>query len=116
MDARVTALEGDMKEVKAPLQGLAVSSARIGAIPGTLATKADVERGAGETRTLAEALHGFDTRVRGVETGSITVANAAIAKNPGPWQLPAVLGVAIVVCGAAAAGAGYLLPLAGLLH
>lgn len=114
MEARVTALEADMRDVKASLNGLTTSSAEIKVILGTLATKSDIERGAGDTRTLAEALHGLDTRLGKVETGAINVANAAIAKNIGPWQLPAVLGVTIVVGGAALAGAGYLLHLAGL--
>ncbi len=116
MEARVTNLEADMKDVKASLKGLELSLVRIEAVLGTLATKTDIERGAGDTRTLAEALHGLDTRVKNVETGSLAVANAAIARNLGPWQLPAVLGATIVVGGAALAGAGYLLHLAGVLH
>ena len=116
MEPRVAALEADMKEVKASLKGLEVSSARIEAILGTLATKSDVEKNSGETRLVAEALHGLDKRVSLIETGSLSIANAAIGKNIGPWQLPAVLGASIVVGGAALAGAGYLLHLAGVLH
>ena len=105
-----------MKDMKGSLNGLELSSARIEAVLGTLATKLDVEKNAGETRLVAEALHGLDRRVGLIETGSISIANAAISKNIGPWQLPAVIGASIVVGGAALAAAGWLLHLAGVIQ
>ena len=105
-----------MKEVRSSLQSIMLSSARVEGVLSTLATKADVEKNAGDIRSVAETLRGFDTRLSTVESGSLAVANAAISKNIGPWQLPAVLAATIIVGGAAMAGAGWPLRFAGIIH
>ena len=123
MEPRVAALEADMKDVKASLHRLELSSQRIeqsliairvDVLP-TLSTKLDIANTNKDIQLVQESLRGVDKRVALVESGSQTIANAAIGKNIGPWQMPAIIGASIVVGGAALAGAGYLLRLAGML-
>ena len=81
-----------MKDVKASLNGLAVSSAEIKAILGTLATKEDAVRGAGETKLVAEAVNGLGNRVGLMETRLTGLSSTVDAKLVSGGQMFVIFG------------------------
>ena len=99
MEARVIALEADMKDVKASLQGLEVSSARIEATLASLATKADAARVEAASTVTAGNVASLDDRLVKVETAINDVVKSAVGKAIGPIQLPAIIVSTIVLLG-----------------
>ena len=108
MELRVTALEADMKDVKAGLSRLEVSSARIEAILGSMATKSDLAASTGAANVLSERVSALDVRFGRVERAVEGAMTVAISKSIGPWQFPAILGASAAVLGVAAAAIGWL--------
>ena len=105
---RVTALEADIKDVKAGLSRLEVSSARIEAILGSMATKSDLAASTGAANVLSERVSALDIRFGKVERAVEGAMTAAISKSISPWQFPVILGASAVVLGVAAAAIGWL--------
>lgn len=107
--SRVNALEADLKDVKAGLSRLEVSSARIEAGLSSMATKSDLVASSGAANVLSERVSALDARFGKVERAVEGAMTVAISKSIGPWQLPAILGASATVLGVAAAAIGWLL-------
>ncbi len=102
MDARVTRLEEDMRDVRSTLGRLEPMITRIDAAIPHLATKAELF---GELSSVRGELSSFREDVR----GEISSVREELARKPGVagmWAMGATL-VTLVV-GAMAAGAAYL--------
>jgi hypothetical protein len=97
MEARVSALQTDLKDVKAALSRIDVSLARIEVTLGSLASKADIALATGAISTLAEKMSGQGMRLTNVETAINETVKLAVGKAVGPWQLPIVLAASGVV-------------------
>ncbi len=91
MDVRVTALETDMRDVKASLKGLESSSARIEATLAVVATKADVAAVAGTVSALTERLHAHSERLSAVEKSVADTINTALSKSLGAGSIIAMI-------------------------
>lgn len=83
MEIRVARLETDMKDMKASLKGLEVSSARIEAVLGTLATRADVAMATGSVNTLTARVDAQDRRLGAVEKAITDTIATALSKSLG---------------------------------
>lgn len=97
---RVVALEADMKDVKASLKGLELSSTRIETVLGTIATKVDVAALVGTIGSLTERLHAHSERLSGVEKSVADTINTALSKSLGAGSIVAmVAGIGAVAVG-----------------
>ena len=108
MDARVTALEGDMKDVKASLQRLELGQVRMETVLATLATKADVVAVEGKLGALTEKVVALDGRLGRVEANVGTALTTAVGKAIGPVQFVAMLASSLALFGAAVTAYAWL--------
>ena len=97
MEARVAALESDLREAKATLGRLEVAASRIQATLDSLATRSDVT-------TAIERIASLDGRTGRLEAAVADTVRSAVGKAIGPWQLPAVVGacggIVVLIVGA----------------
>ncbi len=100
MEARVAALETDVKDVKSTLQRIDLSLAGITATLAGVATKADVATLGGRIDTLGGKVDALGGRMDKVERAIDDTVKSAVGKAIGPVQLPLV----IAACGAVFVG------------
>ena len=106
MEVRVATLETDAKDIKASLKGLEISSARIEAVLGTLATKADVATMAGLVSTLAARVDAQEKRLGAVEKAVTDTIATALSKSLGAEAIVGLVagigGITVTVVGVVA--------------
>ena len=83
IDRRVAALEGDLKDVKASIQAIQMSQARMEGIVSGLATKADVASLKGSVDTVTARVDAQIVRISALETANTGTINLALSKTVG---------------------------------
>ena len=92
VETRIASLETAMKQVNASLNVLELSSTRIEAVLNTLATKADVVLGQGETQLVAAGVKGLTDRIALLETGLSGIGSKVDSKLVSGGQMFAIFG------------------------
>jgi hypothetical protein len=108
MEPRVAKLEADMKDVKTSLKSLELSSARIEAALGSLATKADIAASNGDIKVLASRVEAYDARLKRVEDAINDTVKTAVGKAIGPLQMPTIIVSTVAALGLLVAAYAWL--------
>ena len=98
MEVRVATLEADVRDIKASLKGLEMSSIRIEAVLGTLATKADLAAATGLVNTLTARVDAQEKRLGAVEKAITDTISIALSKSLGAGAIVGmVAGISAIV-------------------